>query len=107
MYFFQNMENIILFQVIPEKLLVGREGTVGKIRAVRVEIGAEFFIDGITHKSTRAQYQYLLFVQTRSAVFIKGQFYNGCRYFIDPDFDVDSGTQFGMLSRYITQSDPL
>jgi hypothetical protein len=53
MYLFQNLENIVLFQVVPEKLLVGREGTVGKIGAVSVEIGAEFFIYGISYKSAR------------------------------------------------------
>ena len=49
---FQNLKYIILFQVVPYKLLVIGKGTIGVIGAVSIKIGAEFFVYGIAHKST-------------------------------------------------------
>lgn len=105
MYLFQYLENIVLLQVISDKLFVGRKGAVGKISAISVEIGAEFFVYGVPHKSTPAQYQYLLFLQKQLGVFIKREFHNGCRDFVDTYLDMDGGTDIGMIGGNIAQPD--
>lgn len=51
---FQNLKNIILLQVVSYKLFVVGKGTIGVIGAVSIKIGAEFFVYGIAHKSTRS-----------------------------------------------------
>src|SRR5690606_28747029 len=58
---FQDPIDIVLFQVVAEKLFVVPEGTLAEIGAVGVKIGAEVPVNGVPHKSTPAQYQYLLF----------------------------------------------
>ena len=50
---FEYLENIILLQVVPYKLFVLGERAIGVICAVGIKIGAEFFVYGIAHKSTR------------------------------------------------------
>ncbi len=106
MYLFQYLKNIVLLQVISEKLLVVGKTSVGIISAVGVKIRAEFLVYGVSHKSTRSQYQYLLFLQTRLRGFIKWQFYDGGRNFVDAYLNVNGVVQFGIFGGHITQTNP-
>lgn len=104
MYFFQNPENIVLLQIISEKLLVIGKTPVGIISAVGVKIRAKFLVYGVSHKSTRSQYEYLLFLQTLLWGFIKWQFYDGGRNFVDAYLNVNGVVQVGIFGGHITQT---
>ena len=92
--FFQYLENIVLLQIISEKLLVVGKTSVGIVGAVGVKIRTELFVYGVSHKSTPSQYQYLLFVQTLLWGFIKWQFYYGGRNFIDAYLNINGTVHF-------------
>ena len=51
---FQNPKYIIFLHIIPNKLFVIGKGAIGVIGAVSIKIGAEFFVYGVAHKSTRS-----------------------------------------------------
>src|SRR5690606_17753122 len=83
------------------------KGTIAEVGAVGVKIGAEIPVNGVPHKPTPAQYQYLLFPQMSLDWFVERQFDDSGRDLVDPDLDVDGMAHLGIFRGDITQADPL
>src|SRR5690554_3646781 len=106
-YFFKDLIDIVLFQIVPEELFVGRKGTVGEIGAISVKIGAEFPVYGISHKPTSSKYKNPFFLQMLSSCFVERKFNQCGGHLVDTYLDKDWGPHGGMFHRYISESDAL